>query len=55
MKTDKKDEGFDELKAFFSDQKISLLHEDHVDILFKGYLYHFNKNTGKIEIHDIKP
>lgn len=32
---------------------MTIKHGDHADILFNGHLYHYNSNSGKIEIHDI--
>ena len=42
------------LSSFFDNSHVALLHGDHYDILFKGYLYNYNKKTGKVEIHDIE-
>lgn len=42
------------LSSFFDNSHVALQHGDHYDILFKGYLYNYNKKTGKVEIHDIE-
>ncbi|EAR92944.2 C2H2-type zinc-finger protein (macronuclear) [Tetrahymena thermophila SB210] len=47
-------EEMDMLNQFFYSHHIALQHDGHYDVLFKGYLYHYNKKTGKIEIHDIQ-